>query len=145
MNSPFDLQSAAQFEAVSRRNDAAAFASDALCNVSLGARSTLVNRTHRVVRERAAVLQTQRNRARSLMLPLAICSILLVLTCFALWTGLYQYQATESVQADVAGLSASDVNNHFLVVLLWFVPVSLTLMAALWLRHTRRSSERETR
>ena len=58
--------------------------------------------------------------------------MLLILTVLAVWSGLYQYQAAEAaeaVQADVAALAASDANNHFLVVLLWFVPVSLALLA----------------
>jgi len=66
------------------------------------------------------VIQAQRSRARSLMAPLAICSVLLILTCFAIWTGMYQYQAAEAAQTDVAALATADTTNHFVVVLLWF-------------------------
>ena len=59
----------------------------------------------------------------------------------------YQYQAAEAaeaVQTDVAALAASDANNQFLVVLLWFVPVSLALLGAVWFRRARNSTDRET-
>jgi hypothetical protein len=62
------------------------------------------------------------------------------------WTGLYQYQAAEAaelVQADVVALAASDANNHFLVVLLWFVPVSIALLGTIWFRRMH-NGERET-
>jgi H+/Cl- antiporter ClcA len=105
-----------------------------------------VNRTHRVVRERAKVMQARRSRDRSLMAPLILCSVLLILTAVAVWTGLYQYQAVEAaeaVQADVSALAAADANNHFLVVLLWFVPVSLALLATIWLRRARHGADNE--
>jgi cytochrome c-type biogenesis protein CcmH/NrfF len=84
---------------------------------------------------------------RGLLVPLIICSVLLILTAVAVWSGLYQYQAAEAaevVQADVAALAASDANNHFLVMLLWFVPVSIVLLGTLLIRRTRHSAGRET-
>jgi hypothetical protein len=127
-------------------NDAANFARTALRSVPVGARSGVVNRTHRVVRERARVMQQKRNRDRSLMLPLTLCSVLLTLSALAVWTGLYQYQAVEAaeaVQADVTALA--DANNHFLVVLLWFVPVSLAVLTTIWVRRSRSNSDDEAR
>lgn len=108
-------------------------------------RGCVVNRTHRVVRQRAKVMQERRSRVRSLMVPLAICSALLLLAAVAVWSGLYQYQASEAaeaVQADVAALA--DANNQFMVVFLWFVPVSLALLAAVWVRRGRNGVERRT-
>jgi H+/Cl- antiporter ClcA len=110
------------------------------------ARAGVVNRTHRVVRQRASALQAQRSRVRSLMLPLIVCSSLLMLTGLAVWTGLYQYEAgeaAEAVQADVSALTAIDANNHFMVVLLWFVPVSLAVLAAVWYRRSREGAGKE--
>jgi H+/Cl- antiporter ClcA len=110
-------------------------------------RGGVVNRTHRVVRHRARVMQARRSKVRSLMVPLVICSILLILTVVAVWSGLYQYQAAEAaeaVQADVAALAQTDATNHFMVVLLWFVPVSLAVLAALWLRRVRETADSET-
>ena len=41
----------------------------------------------------------KRSRDRSLMVPLIICSVLLILSGLAVWTGLYQYQAVEAAEA----------------------------------------------
>jgi H+/Cl- antiporter ClcA len=112
-----------------------AFARAAMESMNGGARAALVNRTHRVVRERAKALQERRNRDRSLMLPLFICSVLLLLSAFAVWSGLYQYQGGDTVQAAEAS------NDHFLVVLLWFVPVFLALLATVWVRRSRSSDD----
>jgi hypothetical protein len=102
----------------------------------MAARAGVVNRTHRVVRQRAQVLQERRSRVRSLLLPLIICSMLLLLICLGLWIELDQYQAAE-IQ-DVASLAANEASRHFLVVLLWFVPVSMATLAAVWFRRGDR-------
>ncbi len=86
-------------------------------------------------------------RVRGLMVPLLLCSVLLLLTVAAVWSGLYQYQAAEAaevVQADVAALAASDANNHFLVVLLWFLPVSIVLLGTFLFRRSRSGVDCET-
>jgi hypothetical protein len=138
MNVSFDPQFDPQFD--SPADDPSAFARSAMATVDTGARAGVVNRTHRVVRQRATVMHARRSYVRSLLLPLLICSVLLILTCAAVWTGLYQYQATEAaeaVQADVTALAAMDFNNHFLVLLLWFVPVTLALLGAVLFRRSR--------
>jgi hypothetical protein len=130
----------------SQADDTETFARTALGSMSTAARAGVVNRTHRVVRQRAKVIQERRSQVRSLMVPLIVCSALLILTCLAVWTGLYQYQAAEAaeaVQADVASLAANDANNQFLVVLLWFVPVSIALLATVWFRRARNDADRE--
>ena len=111
----------------------------------MGARASVVNRTHRVVRERATVMQERRSHARSLMVPLAICSALLILLVVVVWSGLYSEaaEAAEAVQADVSALATTDLSNHFLVVLLWFVPFSIALLAAAWIRRSRHNSNDE--
>jgi hypothetical protein len=139
MKASFEPQFEPQFDSLP--DDSAALAYSAQDGVALGARSCVVNRTHRVVRERATAMQAQRSRARSLMAPLAICSFLLILTCFAIWTGMYQYQAVEAAQADVTSLATADTTNHFVVVLLWFVPVTLAVLAAVWYLRRRSGSE----
>ena len=135
MNSAFDPQF---------RNDSNDFARNALRGVPAVAHSGVVNRTHRVVRERAKVMQQKRNRERSLMVPLIICSVLLTLSVLAVWTGMYQYQAVEAVEADVTSLATTD-NNHFLVVLLWFVPVSVAVLTTVWVRRSRNNADDEAR
>jgi hypothetical protein len=126
-------------------NDAADFARSAMRSIPVAVRSGVVNRTHRVVRERAKMMQEKRNRDRSLMLPLVLCSALLLLAAFAVWSGLYQYQGAETVQADVAALATSETTDHFLVVMLWFVPVSIALMVTVWVRHSRNNADDEAR
>ena len=140
MSSAFDPQF--------QQNDSTDFARNALRSVPAVAHSGVVNRTHRVIRERAKVLQQKRNRERSLMVPLIICSVLLILSILAVWTGMYQYQeaveAAEVVQADVATLATTD-NNHFLVILLWFVPVSVAVLTTVWVRRSRNNADDEAR
>ena len=58
---------------------------------------------------------------------------------------MYQYQAAEAVQADVTALATTDSTNHFVVVLLWFVPVSVALLAAVWIHRSRHNSNDEAR
>lgn len=149
MNTRFDLDTESQWDAKfnaepqSQLNDAANFARNALCGVGTMARSGVVNRTHRVVRERAKVIKARRSRARSLMAPLIICSVLLILTCFAIWSGLDQYQASDAVSTDMIPSAGADTSNQLLVVLLWFVPVSITLLATVLYRRTHNSTEHE--
>jgi hypothetical protein len=145
MKASFEPQFESQFDPMP--NNATMLACSTQDGVTMGARACVVNRTHRVVRERAKSMHERRSKARSLMIPLIVCASLLLLTCFAVWSGLYQYQAAEAaeaVQTDVAALAASDANNQFLVVLLWFVPVSLSLLGAVWFRRARNSTDRET-
>jgi hypothetical protein len=128
-------------------NGSAEFSRTALGNISAAAPSSVVNRTHRVIRERAKIMQQKRKRERSLMVPLIVCSALLILSVLAVWTGLYQYQtveAAEAVQADVASLTATD-NNHLLVILLWFVPVFVAVLTTVWVRRSRNNADDEAR
>jgi hypothetical protein len=124
--------------------DPAVFARTALRSVDTAARAGVVNRTHRVVRQKAKVMRARRSYVRSLMVPLAISSILLLLGCFAVWSGLYQYEASEAAEAVQADVAALDANNHLLVILLWFVPVTLALLGALLFRFRRNSADRRT-
>jgi hypothetical protein len=108
------------------------------------ASSRLVNRTHRVVRERAQVLKARRNRVRSLMFPLILCSALLILTVAAVWTGLYQYQtaadayqgAADALQ-DVSSTIAAATEDEFMVMLFWFVPVTMAVLGTVWVTRSR--------
>jgi hypothetical protein len=115
-----------------------------LASLGTAARAGVVNRTHRVIRHRAKVIKARRTHVRGLMAPLILCSVLLLLTVAAVWSGLYQYQAAEAVQADVAALAASDAANHLLVVLLWFVPVSMAVLGTFLFRRSRSGVDRET-
>jgi hypothetical protein len=145
MNVSFEPQLDSQDEI--HAEESARFARAALSSVNTAARGGVVNRTHRVVRQRAKAMQERRSYMRSLLVPLALCATFLTLTCVAVWTGLYQYQATEAaeaVEADVAALANFDANNHFLVLLLWFVPVTLALVGAVVFRRVRSGAGQET-
>ena len=123
----------------------AIFARGALGSVDTAARAGVVNRTHRVVRQRAQVMQERRSHMRSLMVPLILCSVLLALAVAAVWSGMYQYQAAEAAEMVEADVAALDANNHLLVVLLWFVPVSVAVLAAVWGRHMKNGGGERTR
>jgi len=99
------------------------------------ARSSIVNRTHRVVRERATTMAEQRNRRRSLWVPMAVCSALVLMICTAVWSVLDEY--------DAAPTGVPDSSDQFLVLALWFFPVSMALLAMVWFRRTRNRSGRE--
>jgi hypothetical protein len=110
----------------------------ALGSVGMAARAGVVNRTHRVIRQRAKVMQARRSRARGLLLPMIICSAFLLLIVFAMWSGLYQNPViAETLETDVAALAAMDASNHYMVALLWFVPACLAVLATALYRRTR--------
>ena len=143
MNSSFEAQFHSQLDALPVESAAFAYASQE--SAMMGARASVVNRTHRVVRERAKSLHERRSNARSLLFPLIICSSLLILLAVVVWGWLYleASEAAEAVHADVSALSATDINNHLVVVLLWFVPLSIALLAAVFIRRSRRNSNDE--
>jgi protein-S-isoprenylcysteine O-methyltransferase Ste14 len=94
------------------------------------ARASVVNRTHRVVRERAKTMAARRSRVRSLWIPLAVCSSLLVILCTGVWSALEAYDATPN--------GVPDASNQFLVLCLWFLPVSLALLAVVLFHRARK-------
>ncbi|NYF91021.1 hypothetical protein RBB79_15500 [Tunturiibacter empetritectus] len=103
---------------------------DEVTDLRMGARASVVNRTHRVVRERAKALAVRRNRIRSLWIPLAICSSLFVIICTAVWSALDAY--------DVTPTGVPDASNQFLVLCLWFFPVSMALLALVLFHRARK-------
>jgi hypothetical protein len=106
----------------------------------VAASSSVVNRTHRVVRQRAQVLQARRSHVRSLMVPLVLCSALLILTVAAVWTGLYEYQGAADALQDVSSTLAAATDDEFMVVLFWFVPVTLAVLGTLWVTRSRATA-----
>jgi len=106
--------------------------SAALPKMNTSARASTVNRTHRVVRERAKMMQARRSRVRSLWIPLALCSALLLMICSAVWTVLDGYELTP--------MGVPDSSDQFLVLALWFFPVSMALLVMAWFRRTRKNA-----
>lgn len=88
--------------------------------------AAMVNRTRRVVRERARILQVRKSRMRSLYIPLLVSAGLLAAVVFALWSVLEGYEAINT------GLP--DASQQILVLLMWCLPVSAALLAAVWVR-----------
>lgn len=98
------------------------------------ARSEVVNRTHRVVRDQALRMREQRNRSRSLWVPLLICSALLMVSCYAIWGMLDGYDLTPTGIPD-----ASD--QVMLLLLLWSLPITAVALGLIWFRRGRTSHE----
>jgi hypothetical protein len=116
-------------------SDARDFVRTAGAGIESAARGPVVNRTHRVVRERAKTLAARRSRVRSLWIPLAVCSSLLVILCSAVWMVLDEYE--------VAPTGVPDASNQFMVLLLWFFPVSVALLALVLFSRTRKRTDGE--
>jgi len=67
-----------------------AFIRSSIRGVAATANASIVNRTHRVVRERARVMQTQRSMMRGLLLPMLLSSTLMLMLLFAVGSALAQ-------------------------------------------------------
>jgi hypothetical protein len=103
--------------------------------MNMSARAATVNRTHRVVRERAKILKERRSRIRSLWIPLIVSAALLLMICHSVWTVLDGYELTS--------IGIPDSSDQFLVLVLWFLPVSMALLVTVWFRRMRKPSDGE--
>jgi hypothetical protein len=92
----------------------------------------MVNRTHRVVRERANSLNARRHLVRSLWFPMAVSSAMLVILCSTVWSVFEQYEVVPS--------GVPESGDQSFVLLLWFLPISVTVLAAVWFRRTQGAS-----
>lgn len=101
-----------------------------MTRVAIGTRSAasaaMVNRTHRVVHERAKNMQERRTKMRSLYFPLAVSGGLLAVVVCAIWTVLAEYE--------LAPTGLPDANQQMLVLMLWCLPVSVLVLCVVWLR-----------
>ncbi len=93
------------------------------------ARSAVVNRTHRIVREQATRMQEQRKRSRSLLLPLGISSALMLLVSYAIWAVMDGYDLTPN--------GVPDASDQMMLLLLWSFPVTAVVIGFLWLQRQR--------
>ncbi|MBW4039187.1 MAG: hypothetical protein HIU91_09990 [Acidobacteria bacterium] len=94
-----------------------------------GARARVVNRTRRVVRQQALTMQEQRRRSRSLWVPLAIVSVLLLAICYAFWSVLDGYELTPN--------GIPDASDQLMILLVWFLPVTAFVLGAVWVKRGR--------
>jgi hypothetical protein len=93
------------------------------------ARAQVVNRTHRVVREQAIDMREQRQMKRSLWAPVIICSISLLVICYAVWGVLDGYDLTPT--------GIPDASDQLFILLLWSLPVTAFVLGLVWLRRER--------
>jgi cytochrome bd-type quinol oxidase subunit 2 len=95
-------------------------------------RESVVNRTHRVVRERARTLQAQRSRNRALLVPLLVASALVLIMVSAFWLMFDEYELTPATIADS--------RFHLPILLIWFLPVTCALLIIALLRRVNSRS-----
>jgi membrane-associated HD superfamily phosphohydrolase len=96
---------------------------------SSNARAVVVNRTHRVVRAEALTLQEQKQKSRSLWVPLAICSTLMLVLCYAIWFMLDGYDLTPN--------GIPDASDQMILLLLWSLPVTIVILGVVWVKRGR--------
>jgi len=113
-------------------------ARQALRSVPLAANAARVGRTHRVVHERALVMQETTRQWRSLWLPLTIGSAMMALICYSAWAGLTQYDVAELSDDLLAGLRGG---SQIMLLGLWFLPVTATALIFVWLRRSRHHGD----
>lgn len=106
-----------------------ALAREAIRSLGAGAQVSVVNRTHRVVRQRAVQMSARRSQMRSLWLPLIVCASMLMIVVTAVWTMLDQYELNPT--------GMPDASDQYVVLLFWFLPVTAALLAIVWLRRTQ--------
>ena len=116
--------------------DSASSRVDSFAEPSMAARARLVNRTHRIVRERAQSIQSRRSRDRSLWIPMAICAAIVLILCTAVWSLLDQYDLTPT--------GIPDASSQIFIFLLWLFPVTAAILALAWAHraHADRDSLR---
>jgi hypothetical protein len=107
----------------------------AMRSLPLTADATRVNRTHRVVRERALAMQETRRQGRSLWLPLTIASAMLVIICYAVWTSVAQWDLVDGLTQSLPD------GGQIMLISLWFLPVTATVLLFVWLRRSRNRNE----
>ncbi|MGA7158773.1 MAG: hypothetical protein WBY53_18150 [Acidobacteriaceae bacterium] len=100
--------------------------------MAASARGVVVNRTHRVVREQAMSLREQRQKSRSLWVPLTIFSMLMIAVCYAIWGMLDGYDLTPN--------GVPDASDQLMLLLLWSLPVTAAVLGLVWFRRARLRS-----
>ncbi len=98
------------------------------------ASAALVNRTHRVVHERARNLQARRSKMRSLSIPLAVSACMLVALAVAMWTAFEGYEVSPTA---LPGMSQA------LVLMGWSLPITGMVLAVVWFRRLNARTDDE--
>jgi hypothetical protein len=90
------------------------------------ASASAVNRTHRVVRERAKSMQERKRRVQSLWIPLTVCFGLMASILFALWNLLDESEFFPN--------GIPDASQQLMVISLWCLPLSVVVLVVVWFR-----------
>ncbi len=90
------------------------------------ASASMVNRTHRIIRERAANMQAQKSKFRSLLFPSIISAGLLLAVVCAAWVMLDEY--------DVTPVGLPEPGQQLFVFMLWCLPISVVALAVVAFR-----------
>jgi hypothetical protein len=101
-----------------------------------GARAAVVNRTHRVVRDMALGMRARQKRERSLWIPLAIFSSLMLAVCLGAWAMLDGYELIPD--------GIPDASDQMLLFMMWSLPLSAFLMVLVWFRRSHANDQDET-
>jgi len=97
------------------------------------ARASVVNRTHRIIREQALQMRESRQRTRSLWVPVGIFSILLPIICYAVWAMMDGYDLTPN--------GVPDASDQLFLLMLWSLPITVVLLGLAWFRRGRGNGE----
>ncbi len=97
------------------------------------ARASVVNRTHRVIREQALEMREKRERRRSLWVPIAIFSILLPVIGWAVWFLMDAYDITPN--------GIPDASDQLLLLMVWSLPLTIVLFGLVWFQRQRNKGE----
>jgi len=95
-------------------------------DMNAAASASAVNRTHRVVRERAKSLQERKRRVQSLWIPLTVCFGLMASILFALWNLLDESEFFPN--------GIPDASQQMMVISLWCLPLSVVVLVVVWFR-----------
>ena len=119
-----------------------------ISGASAAARASIVNRTLRVVREREVQMQRRKKSRRELVLPLLICSVVLMLVCYAGWvvaSGTGFVAVGSEIEQEAGRLftgQTMDTGSPALLLLLWFLPITIATVAVVYVRRNRSSRDR---
>ena len=97
------------------------------------ASASMVNRTHRIIRERAANIQAQKSRFRGLVFPLVISAGLLLAVVCAAWVMLDEY--------DIVPIGLPDASQQLLVFILWCLPISAAVLVIVAVRRVGQKAD----
>jgi hypothetical protein len=100
--------------------------------MNAGASAAAINRTHRVVRERAKSLQEQKRRVRSLWTPLIVSFGFLASILFAVWSVLDESELFTD--------GFPDSSQNMMMLALWCIPLSVLVLVVVWFRRAGANS-----